>query len=262
LNLDKILSYSKKVALKAGDYIISNFGKVKNIEFKGERNLVTEVDKNSEELIKDLLSKNYPDFSFIGEELGGDAVGEYCWLVDPLDGTNNFSHNFPVFCVSIALLKNKKPVVGVVYDPTRRELFWAKSNSSAYLNNKKISVSKIDNIKQALVATGFHYDFKDQSDTNIEHFSNFIYHVQGIRRCGAAALDLAYVASGRLDGFWELGLSPWDTAAGVLLVKEAGGCVRKMDGEAFNPFCPDILASNGILDKEMLRIISLKDRMG
>lgn len=262
MDLGDILKSSKKIALSAGDYVLSNFGKVKSIEFKGERNLVTEVDKKSEEMIRSFLVKAYPDFDFIGEEFGGEASSEYYWLVDPIDGTNNFSHNFPVFCISIALLKDKIPLLGVIYDPTRKELFWATAKEGAYLNNKRILVSKIDKIKQALVATGFYYDFKDQSDTNIEHFFNFIYHVQGIRRCGAAALDLAYVASGRLDGFWELGLNPWDTAAGILLVEEAGGRVTRRDGEKFNPFCSNIVVSNELLHEEMLRILSLKGRIG
>ncbi|MDP8253050.1 MAG: inositol monophosphatase family protein [Candidatus Kaelpia aquatica] len=261
MNLKKILKSSQRVALNAGDYVLSNLGRVKNIEFKGERNLVTEVDRKSEEIIKSYLLKKYPDFNFVGEESGGDADSEYCWLVDPIDGTNNFSHTFPVFCVSIALLKDKKPVLGVIYDPTRKEVFSAISKDGAYLNGKRISVSKIDQISRSLVATGFHYEFKDQADTNIEHCSNFIYHTQGVRRCGAAALDLAYVASGRLDGFWELGLNPWDTAAGILLIEEAGGKVTQMDGEVFSPFYPNIVSSNGLLHQEMLRIISLKDKL-
>ncbi len=262
MNLKKILKSSQGAAIAAGDYVLSNLGKIKNIEFKGERNLVTEVDKRSEEMIKSFLFKKYPAFNFVGEESGGDINSEYYWLVDPIDGTNNFSHTFPVFCISIALLKDKNPILGVIYDPTRKEIFSAILKDGAYLNGKKISVSKVDKVSRSLVATGFYYDFKDQSDTNIEHFSNFIYHAQGIRRCGAAALDLAYVASGRLDGFWELGLNPWDTAAGILLVEEAGGRVTRMDGEDFNPFYPNILSSNGLLHQEMLRILSLKDKLG
>ncbi len=253
----KALKLVEKIAVLAGDYVLSNLGKVKRIEFKGERNIVTEVDRASEEKIKEYLKRHFPSFEFLGEEFGGDIKSEYYWLVDPLDGTNNFSHSFPVFCVSIALMKEKEPLAGVVYDPARGEIFSALKGGGAHLNGKKIAVSKIESIKYSLLATGFYYGFKEQADTNIEHFINFIHYAQGIRRCGAAALDLAYVASGRLDGFWELGLNPWDTAAGILLVEEAGGEVSKPDGARYNPFHSDIVASNGNIHQEMVRILAL-----
>jgi len=255
LSLRKVLKLTEKTAVLAGDYVLSNLGKVKHIEFKGKRNVVTEVDRASEEKIKRYLKKHFPSFEFLGEESGGDIKSEYYWLVDPLDGTNNFSHGFPVFCVSIALMKGKEPLIGVVYDPARREIFSAVKGGGACLNGKEIAVSKIKSIEYSLLATGFYYEFKEQADTNIEHFINFIHHAQGVRRCGAAALDLAYVASGRLDGFWELGLNPWDTAAGFLLVEEAGGRVTKTDGSPYNPFHPDVAASNGNIHQKMVEIL-------
>ncbi|MDP8234462.1 MAG: inositol monophosphatase family protein [Candidatus Saelkia tenebricola] len=257
IDLHKILKITQKIAKKAGGFILSKLGKAGKLEFKGERNIVTEIDKKSEKIIKAYLKKHFPNFEFLGEEFGGDINSEYYWLVDPIDGTNNFSHSFPVFCTSIALMKDKEPLIGVIYDPTRDELFYSIKGEGAYLNRKKISVSKIDIISRSLLATGFYYEFKEQTDTNIEHFINFIHHAQGIRRCGAAALDLAYVASGRLDGFWELGLNPWDTAAGLLLVREAGGCLTKLDGDVYDPFHSDIAASNGIIHQKILEILSL-----
>ena len=256
MNPGKISKYTQIIAQRTGSYILSKLGGISGLEFKGERNLVTEVDKTAEHMVKDYLGKKFPSFKFRGEEFGGDIDSEYYWLVDPLDGTNNFTHSFPVFCVSIALLKDKKPLLGVVYDPNREEMFSAVCDRGACLNKKTIVVSKIDKLKRALLATGFCYEFKDQSDTNIGHFTNFIYHAQGIRRCGAAAIDLAYVASGRLDGFWELGLNPWDTAAGILLVQEAGGRVSRFDGSSYDPFYPNILASNGLIHELSLIHIS------
>ncbi len=258
IDLKKTLQKSQGIAVEVGEYILSQIGNIKSLTFKGERNIVTEVDKAAEEKIKEYFKRQYPEFDFLGEEFGGECSSEYCWIVDPLDGTNNFSHTFPVFCVSIALMKNKKPLLGVVYDPNRKELFHALENSGSYLNNKKITVSKTKFLRDSLLATGFYYEFKSQFDTNVEHFINFLHEAQGIRRTGAAAIDCAWLAAGRVDGFWELGLKPWDTAAGMLLIKEAGGVATSLEGLEFDPFIPNIAASNGLIHQEMLRILALK----
>jgi myo-inositol-1(or 4)-monophosphatase len=255
LKFEKYLSSARESAQKAGEYILKHLNKVKNIEFKGERNLVTEVDKKAEEIIKNHLKKDFPLISILGEELGGEGKSELLWVIDPLDGTNNFAHGFPIFCISIALLKNKTSLIGVVYDPLREELFWSVKEKGSFLNKKRIFVSKTKKLSNSLLATGFYYEFKSQFDTNIEHFINFLYHCQGVRRTGAAAIDLSWVASGRLDGFWELGLKPWDTAAGFLLVKEAGGKITKLNGKKFNPFHPEIVASNGLIHKQMINTL-------
>jgi myo-inositol-1(or 4)-monophosphatase len=257
VDLDKALNSAIRAAREAGDFIFQRLGKVQGLEFKGERNLVTDVDKKAEEKIKQLLKERFPDIPILGEELDKEIKTEkLLWLVDPLDGTNNFFHTFPIFCVSIALLEEGKALVGVIYDPVHDELFHAIKGKGAYLNERKIKVSETAQIEHSLLATGFYYDFKDQPDTNIEHFVDFLYIAQGIRRTGSAAIDLAWVASGRLDGYWELGLKPWDMAAGWLIVEEAGGKVSKLDGSDFDPFYPEIVASNGLIHARMIEILS------
>ena len=254
LNLQKALLLVSEIARKSGLYLIQHLGRIKEVEFKGERNLVTDVDKSCEQIIKSLLVENFLGIPILGEELGGENA-ELCWVIDPLDGTNNYFHSYPVFCISIALLEKGSPILGVIYDPNREEMFTAIKGKGAYMNGEKIQVSQTNSLKQALLATGFYYEFKKQRDTNIGHFVDFLYEVQGIRRSGSAAIDLAYVACGRLDGFWELGLQPWDTSAGFLIVEEAGGKVTKFDGSLFDPFFPQIVASNSRIHSEMLEIL-------
>ena len=249
------------IVIKAGEFILKNFGKVKKAYFKGKRNPVTKVDKESEEKIKKYLKKKFSDIPFLGEELTPDEIlQDLYWLVDPLDGTVNFFHKFPIFCVSCALMYKKEPLIGVVYDPVRKELFSACKNKGAFLNKKRIRVSNTKNLSKALLSTGFYYEFENTPDTNVEHFIDFLYSAQGIRRTGSAALDLCYVGCARLDGFWELYLKPWDTAAGSLIVKEAGGRVSKFDGSEFTPFDKEILASNKILHQSMVKILQKKNR--
>jgi myo-inositol-1(or 4)-monophosphatase len=255
LNLSEALPVVSKIAKNAGLYLIENLGRVKEVEFKGERNLVTDIDKTSEKIIKDNLTKYFPGIPILGEELGGESA-ELCWVIDPLDGTNNYFHSYPVFCISIALVEKRNPLLGVIYDPNREELFTALKGKGAYMNGEKIHVSQTNSLKHSLLASGFYYEFKTQKDTNIEHFVDFLYQVQGIRRSGSAAIDMAYVACGRLDGFWELGLKPWDTSAGFLIVEEAGGKVTKFDGSQFDPFFPQIVASNSRIHTEMLRVLN------
>lgn len=255
LCLQEVLEVARSAALEAGKYILNNLGQAQKPEFKGERNIVTEVDRKSEEIIKSHLEREFPDFEILGEELGGETKSQYYWLIDPLDGSNNFFHSYPVFCISIALMQAKQPLLGIIYDPSRNELFHTIKGKGAYLNQQKIAVSTTTNLKGSLLATGFYYEFKTQPDTNIEHFVDLLCSSQGIRRSGSAAIDLAYVAAGRLDGFWELGLKPWDTASGWLMVEEAGGKVSKLNGSEFDPFYPEIVSSNGLIHAQIIEVL-------
>lgn len=245
-----------EAAVEAGNFIKSRLGKVKKVSFKGEINLVTDVDRKAEAIIRKKIKSNFPEHLFLAEE-GGEGGGKsiYKWIVDPLDGTNNFAHTFPFFCVSIALEKNNKSILGVVYDPMREELFVAQEKKGAYLNNKKIYPSNAKILKDSLLATGFSYNIKTITDDNIGHFVAFLKKCRGVRRPGAAALDVCYVACGRLDGFWELDLHPWDIAAATLIVKEAGGEVTNFSGNGFSHYKKDVVASNGFIHKNMLRIL-------
>lgn len=261
-SVNQYLKEAIVAAKKSGELIRSRVGKAKTINYKGAIDLVTDVDKASEQLIKDHLLKKFPKHLFLGEESGGKREGcAYRWIVDPIDGTTNFAHDFPYFSVSIALEINCQPVVGVVYDPVHDELFYATKGGGAFLNKKKIRVSKIKDMKKSLLCTGFAYEIKDARDSNVEHFVDFLMTAQAIRRMGSAALDLCYVACGRFDGFWEIGLKPWDTAAAILVVTEAGGKLSKFNGKKYSHYDQEILATNGLIHTQMSRILMrrLKD---
>lgn len=226
------------------------------VELKGEINLVTSADRKAEELIAKRLTKAFPEFAILAEETGkqtkpADAV----WVVDPLDGTTNFAHRLPVFAVSIALWENQKPVLGVVYNPTLNELFWAVKDKGAFLNKKRITVSKTANPDSALLATGFPYDLRESEENNLNYFAAFATRVRAIRRMGAAALDIAWTAAGRFDGFWELKLYPWDTAAAVILISEAGGELSDFEGRPYRLETRNLVASNARLHRFILSII-------
>lgn len=245
-------------AVEAGDFIKSRLGKIKKLSFKGEINLVTDVDKKAEALIERRIKKAFPGHLFLAEEEGersGDKSCRYKWIVDPLDGTNNFVHTFPFFCVSVGLEKDGRNVLGVVYDPVRKELFVAEEGKGAYLNRKRITVSNIPELKSSLLATGFSYNIKTMKDDNIGHFVAFLKKSQGVRRPGAAALDICYVACGRLEGFWELDLHPWDTAAACVILREAGGRITDFSGREFSPYDKTVIASNGCIHADMLKVI-------
>src|SRR3989304_2481447 len=223
-------------AKKAGLLLKKNIDKVHRIEFKGVIDIVTEMDKKAEDLIIETLKSSFPEHGILTEEsLEQKSSSEYRWIIDPLDGTTNYSHGFPVFCVSIALEKNGEIILGVVYNPMLNELFTAEKGKGAYLNNKKIKVSDIKELTKSLLATGFPYDIRTSRDNNIAHFANFAVRAQAIRRAGSAALDMCYVACGRIDGFWEMKLKPWDTAAAWLIIKEAGGMGTGFNGKEFSP---------------------------
>ena len=243
-------------AKKAGLLLKKNIDKAHRIEFKGVIDIVTEMDKKAEDIIIKTFKNAFPEHGILTEEsLEQKSSSEYRWIIDPLDGTTNYSHGFPVFCVSIALEKQGEIILGVVYNPMLNELFTAEKDKGAYLNNKKIKVSNISNLSKSLLATGFPYDVRTSPENNINHFSNFAVRAQAIRRAGAAALDMCYVACGRFDGFWELKLKPWDTAAAMLIINEAGGIVTDFGGKPFSLYSGETLASNGLLHDAMIKVL-------
>ncbi|MBU1043423.1 MAG: inositol monophosphatase [Candidatus Omnitrophica bacterium] len=256
----KELIVARDAALLAGKLIKSRLGKLNKIRYKGAINIVTEVDEKAEELIVKKLSKAFPEYGILAEERPEEKKGDCKWIIDPIDGTTNFAHGFPFFAVSIALEKQGETVLGVVYDPMRDELFTACKTKGAFLNKKRISVSQVKDMGKAFLATGFAYNFKTTKQNNFNNFSNFMMASMAVRRAGAATLDLCYVACGRFDGFWELDLCPWDTAAAELIVREAGGKVSKIDGSKFSNYEKNILASNGLIQKKMLRILAVKNK--
>lgn len=246
----------ESAARKAGDIMNEYRTREFSIEQKGEIDLVTEVDVLCEKAIVSMIHETFPDHGVLAEEGGAEADGSrYKWIIDPIDGTTNYAHGFPVYCSSIALEADGHVVAGVVYDPTRDEMFSAIKGGGATLNDDPIEVSKTSELIRALLATGFPYQIKTTDRNNIKEFTDFAMSAQAIRRPGAAALDLCYVACGRLDGFWEFHLKPWDTAAGALMITEAGGRVSMIKGEPLDIYQPDIVASNGLLHEAMLKIV-------
>jgi myo-inositol-1(or 4)-monophosphatase len=241
------------IAREAGALLLENFRRRIGFEYKGEADLVTAADRASEQLIVRHIHEYWPDHDLMGEEGARRESGSaYRWYIDPLDGTTNFAHGFPVFCVSLGLQHNDEMIAGVLYDPTRDELFAAEKGAGARLNGEPMHVSKTGELAQSLLATGFP-SYKRHKNPNINFYHQLTLRSHGIRRAGSAALDLAYVASGRVDGYWEFNLNPWDTAAGVVLVTEAGGKVTRFDGSPWRIDSRETLASNGILHDELMR---------
>ena len=254
-----MLNFAIQTAREAGKILADKFGRTLQVSNKGDIDLVTEADIAAERLIVERIRSYHPRHAILTEESGdvislGDAGSGYKWVIDPLDGTTNYAHGYPVFCVSVALEHEGRIVLGVVYDPTRDELFAAERGGGATLNGRSLRVSETDELNGALLCTGFPYDVRDRGDF-ARHFRNFIMRAQSVRRDGAAALDLAYVAAGRFDAFYEEGLRPWDVAAGVLLVEEAGGRVTHYDGSPFHIYTPPIAASNGLIHEAMLEVL-------
>jgi myo-inositol-1(or 4)-monophosphatase len=241
------------IARETGALLMDYFHQHVKVEYKGEADLVTIADRKSEALIRERIRAKFPGHDVLGEEEGlRDTGSEYRWYVDPLDGTTNFAHGFPVFCVSMALQYKNSMIAGVCFDPTRNELFAAEKDKGAYLNNEPIHVSKTIRLSESLVGTGFP-SHKRHKNPNIHFYHQITLRTHGVRRAGSAALDLCYVASGRLDGFWEFNLNPWDTAAGVLIVEEAGGRVSDFKGGEFQLNSRETLASNGPIHEPLLR---------
>lgn len=258
---DEFLKSARDVAYEAGKMLKQNFHKKGEIYYKGEVNLVTSADNQSQKLIFKRLSSLYPGHDFLAEEgLKKQKNAEFRWIFDPLDGTTNYAHKFPIFCVSLALEQEGEVICGVVYDPMRMEMFWAAKGKGAYLNRERIRVSSINDLGESLLATGFPYDIRQSKINNVNHFTNFLLRSQAVRRCGSAALDLCYVACGRFDGFWELKLNPWDVAAGALIVQEAGGRASDFSGKGFNIYHPEVLATNGLIHQQMIHVLNMGKR--
>jgi len=247
------LETAAEIAREAGALLARYFERRIGYEMKGEFDLVTEADRASEKLVVERLRTHFPTHGIVAEEGGGhESASEYRWYVDPLDGTTNFAHGYPVFNVTLGLEREGEMVAGVVFDPTRQELFAAERGGGAYLNGRRIHVSRTAALKSSLWSTGFP-NWKRGQNINIHFYFQLAMATHGVRRGGSAAIDLAYVAAGRLDGFWEFGLNPWDMAAGKLLVQEAGGRVTDMEGGAHSLKSPHLLADNGQLHEETLQ---------
>jgi len=248
------LETAMDIAREAGAIVTNMAERRIGFELKGDFDLVTEADRASEALIVERLHSHFPGHSIVGEEGGmRDRQSEYCWYVDPVDGTTNFAHGFPAYNVTMAVERQGGLIAGVVFDPTRNEMFAAEKGGGAYLNGRRIHVSKAKGVEESLVATGFP-SRKRHENINIHFYYQLAMISHGVRRAGSAALDLAYVASGRLDGFWEFGLNPWDMAAGILLIEEAGGRCSDMDGQARTLRGKHLLADNGLIHEEMLQL--------
>lgn len=252
------LEAARIAAKEAGRILMEEFGRRPRVYYKGRIDLVTDIDRRSEASIVDFLHRRFPDYAILSEEgQGYDGKGGARWIVDPLDGTTNYAHGFPFFSVSIALEQGGRLRCGLVYDPLREEWFTAVQGGGASLNDEVIHVSDTERLEEALLATGFPYDMKESPENNMNHFRNFSMRAQAVRRPGVASIDLAYVASGRLDGFWEFKLKPWDIAAGALLITEAGGTVSDFGGGPLDIFGREIVASNPHIHHAMLQVLAL-----
>lgn len=253
-----MLNFAVETARAAGQLLLEKFGRV-TVSKKGDIDLVTEADLASEQMVIELIRSHYPKHSILAEEsgdaivLGGDQ--KWKWIIDPLDGTTNYAHGYPCFAVTLALEHDGELAIGVTFDPTRGELFAAEKGKGASLNNKPIRVSATEKLSDALLVTGFPYDFKSRPNF-ARHLTQFLLDARGVRRDGSAALDLAYIACGRFDGMWEEGLKPWDMAAGVLMIEEAGGFVTGYDKSKFSIYAPPMLASNGLIHSEMSAVLT------
>lgn len=245
-----------RAAKAVGEMLNRKLGKVHHITKKGEIDLVTEADIAAEKIILEMLHHSFPEDNILSEEAGAhDGSSARTWIIDPLDGTTNFAHGFPFFAVSIGLEMEGEIVLGIVYNPFMNEFFEARKGRGAFLNQKPIYVSRARYLKESLLATGFPYDIVKRSNRIFERFRTMALGSQGVRRAGSAAIDMCYVASGRLDGLWEEDLKPWDTAAGVVIVLEAGGRLCTCDGEVFTPHRKSLVACTPLIHKEMLKAL-------
>ncbi len=256
-DLDTYLEKAVEAAQIAGALLLTKLSKTVTVEFKGTIDLVTEADKESQKCILEILTSAFPNHDFLAEESDDqpDYNKQYLWIIDPLDGTINFAHGYPCFCVSIGLMIDGTIRVGVVFDPFTGELFTAVKGKGAFRNRKRISVSKTQILDRSLLVTEFPYDIREGGINNVGLFNHLIMKVQAVRRDGSAALNLAYVAAGRFDGFWELKLHPWDVAAGILLIEEAGGTLSNFSGDSYSIDSFDLLATNGAIHQELSEAI-------
>jgi myo-inositol-1(or 4)-monophosphatase len=251
------LTTAIEAVVRAGDMMMARVGSDVQVAKKGIIDLVTEVDIAIENMFRELVGERFPDHAVLGEEMGGSASPPPgpCWVFDPIDGTTNFAHGLPIFCSSLALEIDGVAQVGAVYDPNRKELFTAERGGGAYLNGRPIHVSGAATLVDAMLVTGFPYDVHARVEEIVGLFGAFVGQARAVRRLGSAAIDLCYVAAGRMDGFWESDLKPWDIAAGALIVGEAGGCLTNMAGDAFSSRSSRVLASNTHLHAAMLEVI-------
>jgi myo-inositol-1(or 4)-monophosphatase len=254
-----LLNFVIQTARDAGGVLIDRLGRAQ-VSNKGDIDLVTEADLAAEKLIIERINSHYPRHAILAEESGASdesAAGksDWKWIIDPLDGTTNYAHGYPCFCVSIAVEHAGAIEIGVVYDPTRDEMFAAERGQGATLNERPMRVSIVDNLNAAMLCTGFPYNVRERPNF-ARDFVNFTMNAQAVRRDGSAALDLAYLACGRFDGFWEDGLNPWDVAAGVLLIEEAGGRVTDYRGAPLDIYTPKVLATNGRVHDAMMRLLN------
>jgi myo-inositol-1(or 4)-monophosphatase len=254
----RLLSTAQRAAREAGHILLSHLGRLRGIETKNgqQLNLVTVADREAEQRVIDIIREEWSDHAILGEEGGAHAgTAPYTWIIDPLDGTTNFTHAFPLFSVSIAVEHHGDIIAGVVYDPVRDEMFHAVRGGGAWLNDLRLRVSDTEDIGRAMLVTGFPYNVRENPDYCRERFIAFLQYAQAVRRLGSAALDCAWVAAGRLDGFWEVALQPWDKAAGVLLIEEAGGRVSDFNGGPHSVYDAPFLASNARIHDTMVRIL-------
>jgi myo-inositol-1(or 4)-monophosphatase len=251
------LTTAIEAVVHAGDVMISRFGTGVRVDKKGTIDLVTEVDVAIERSFREMVSARFPDHAVLGEEMGGSTAPPPgpCWIFDPIDGTTNFAHGLPIFCASLALEIDGVAEVAAVYDPTRRELFSAERGRGAFLNGRRLQVSDAGSLVDALLVTGFPYDVHQRVDEIVGLFAAFVGRARAVRRLGSAAIDLCYVAAGRMDGFWETDLKPWDIAGGALIVEEAGGRVTTMSGDPFASRAGQVLATNTLIHDAMLAVI-------
>lgn len=255
--LREVISFGHKVAIEAGRILKKGIDKKFKVIYKSRIDPVTEYDLKANRLIVGRIKRRFPEHSILSEEGKKDNKKlRYCWVIDPLDGTVNYTHGFPVYSVSIALQENGNGILGVVYDPERDELFSAGYKLGAFMNGKKISVSSESRLSRSLLSTGFGYNVRTARLNNLGFFARMVKTAQAVRRAGSAALDLSWVACGRLDGLWEYYLHPWDSAAGMIIVEEAGGIVSRIDGKMYSIFHNNILASNGRIHKQIQAVLT------
>ena len=255
--MSDILQMVEVIAREAGAVLMGGYGNVRHIQKKGVIDLVTEFDKHSEDVILSFIQREFPDHAVLAEESGhNNTISEYEWVVDPLDGTTNFAHGIPIFSVTIGLLRNNSPLLGVVYDPFRDEMFSAELGHGSNLNDQPIQVSSRTDLGQAVISTGFPYDLRTNPRNNLDQFVQFQLRTRAVRHLGCSALDCSWTAMGRLDGYWEFGVNAWDIGAGVLIVREAGGRVTFMDEDEKFLSTDSILVSNGLLHEQMHRVLT------
>jgi myo-inositol-1(or 4)-monophosphatase len=254
------LTTAVESVVRAGDVMMEHFGRVVRVDKKGAIDLVTDVDVAIEREFRARIAERFPGHLVLGEEMGGSATVPEgaCWVFDPIDGTTNFAHGLPIFCSSLALEIDGVAQLAAVYDPTRRELFTAERGSGAFLNGQPIHVSSASTVLESVLVTGFPYDVHSRVEEIVGLFGDFVGRARAVRRLGSAAIDLCYVAAGRMDGFWERDLKPWDVAGGALLVSEAGGSVTNFTGAPFTSRGRDVVASNGRIHEELLEVIRLR----